>query len=172
MKKYLVLFTLALMFKTTAYAQNWYVDGGVGLIEFDDGTDSVSPTNLYVRGGYQFNQYFNIGLEASTTISPDQINSVPGVDFDVDTVTFYVRGGVPINESIWLYGQLGRTNTELTGEYLGVEISTDDNDTMFGLGAEVDIGSSNTYLALNYSIYNNNDGVDVTAFNIGVGVRF
>jgi hypothetical protein len=171
MKKYTV-FALALLFVTTAHAQNWYIDGGVGFIEFDDGTDSISPTNLYVRGGYQFNKYFNLGLEASATISPDQIDSVPGVDFDVDTVTLYVRGGVPVTESIWLYGQLGRTNTELTGEYLGVEVSQDDDDTMLGLGAEIDIGSSNAYLALNYSIYNNNDGVDVTALNIGIGARF
>lgn len=172
MKKHLVLFTLALLFNTSAYAQNWYVDGGAGFIKFDDGTESISPTNLYIRGGYQFNQYFNIGLEASTTISSDQIDSLPGVDFDVDAVTFYVRGGVPVNESIWLYGQIGRTNTELTGEFQGIEVSEDDNDTMFGFGVDVDLGSSGTYLALNFSKYNNNDGVDVNAFNLGVGVRF
>ena len=94
------------------------------------------------------------------------------MDFDVSAVTFYVRGGAPINENIWVYAQLGQTNTELSADFQGIEISVDDNDTMFGLGAEIDFGSKSTYLALNYSSYNNNDGVDATAFNLGVGVRF
>lgn len=162
----------ALLLSTSASAENWYIDGGAGFIKFDDGTDSISPTNVYLRGGYRINQYFNLGLESSTTVSSDQIPSAPGVDFSVDAVTLYVRGGLPVNESIWIYAQLGRTNTKLTGEFQGVKVSEDNNDTMYGVGAEIDLGLKSTYLALNYSAYNNNDGVDVTAFNLGVGVRF
>lgn len=172
MKKSLTLFVLASLLSGPCIAQNWYVDGGISFIDFDDGTDSISPTNLYIRGGYQFNQYFNAGLESSVTISSDSLDYAPEVEFDVDTFTFYIRGGVPVSESVWLYGQIGRTNTELTAEYLGVEVSEDDNDTMFGFGAEIDVGSGNTYLSLNYSMYNNNDGVDVTGINLGVGARF
>lgn len=166
------MLSTALLFSSSALAENWYVDGGAGFITFDDGTDSISPTNIYLRGGYKINQYFNVGLESSTTVSSDQISSVPGVDFDVDAVTLYVRGGMPVTEGIWIYGQLGRTNTKLTGEALGIKVSEDDNDTMYGLGADVNLGNKNLYLALNYSMYNNNDGVDVTAFNLGLGVRF
>jgi len=43
---------------------------------------------------------------------------------------------------------------------------------MMGLGAEIDLGDKSKYLALNYSIYNNNDGADVTGSNIGLGLRF
>lgn len=172
MKKNILLLSSVLLLSTSAFAEKWYVDGGAGFIKFDDGTDTLSPTNIYLRGGYQFNQYFNIGLESSTTVSSDQLSDFPGIDFDVDAVTFYVRGGVPVTAGIWVYAQLGRTNTELTGEYLGVQISEDNNDTMYGLGADVDLGSKNLYLALNYSMYNNNDGVDVTAFNLGLGLRF
>jgi len=163
---------LALLLNTPAFAQNWYVDGGVGFVKFDDGSDSISPTNLYIRGGYQFNQYFNAGLESNVTIASDSVDYAPDVEFDVDTFTLYIRGGVPVSEGVWLYGQIGRTNTELTAEYLGTEISDDDNDTMFGFGAEIDVGSGNTYLSLNYSMYNNNDGVDVTGINLGFGARF
>ncbi len=172
MKKNILLLSTALLFSTSALADNWYIDGGAGFITFDDGTDTLSPTNIYLRGGYRVNQYFNVGLESSTTVSSDQLSGFPGMDFDVDAVTLYVRGGMPVTESVWLYAQLGRTNTELTAEYLGVQVSEDDNDTMYGLGADVDLGSKNLYLALNYSMYNNNDGVDVTAFNLGLGVRF
>lgn len=172
MKKNILLLSATLLFCTSASAENWYVDGGAGFINFDDGTDTISPTNIYLRGGYQFNQYFNVGLESSTTVSSDQLSDFPGVDFDVDVVTLYVRAGVPVGESIWVYGQLGRSNTELTGQALGIKASQDDNDTMYGVGADVDLGSKNLYLALNYSSYNNNDGVDVTAFNLGLGLRF
>lgn len=171
MKKVLII-SLALLFSSSAMSENWYLGGGAGLIEFDDGVDSISPTNIYIRGGYQLNQYFNIGIESSITISSDQISDSPDVDFDVDVVSFYVRGGVPLNESIWVYAQAGRANTELTAEFRGVELSDDDNDTMYGVGAEFDLGDKKTYLAVNYSIYNNNSGVDVTALNLGVGFRF
>jgi len=172
MKKNILLLSAALLFSTSTFAENWYIDGGAGFIKLDDGIESISPTNIYLRGGYQFNQYFNIGLESSTTVSSDQLASLPGVDFDIDVVTFYVRGGLPVNESIWIYAQLGRSNTELTAEFQGLQVSEDNNDTMYGLGAEIDLGLKSTYLALNYSAYNNNDGVDVTAFNLGIGVRF
>jgi hypothetical protein len=173
MKKNILLLMTALLLSTSASAENWYIDGGAGFIKFDDGTDSISPTNIYLRGGYRINQYFNLGLESSTTVSSDQIPSIPGVDFNIDVVTFYVRGGLPVNESIWIYAQLGRSNTKLSADIPGgLSVSEDDNDTMYGLGAEIDLGLKSTYLALNYSAYNNNDGVDVTAFNLGVGIRF
>ena len=171
-KKHIALFSAAMMFSTSVFCQNWYIDGGAGFVNFDDGVDEISPTNLYLRGGYRFNPYFSIGLESSVTVSPDQLPSVPDVDLSVSAVTFFLRGGVPVGESVLIYGQIGRTNTELTAEYQGLEISEDDNDTSLGFGAEIDIGNSPAYVALNYTLYNNNDGVDVTGLNIGVGARF
>ena len=174
MRRKIFLLPFAMLFNTSVLAGNWHVDGGAGFITLDDGLDELSPTNLYVRGGYQFNQYFNIGIESSFTISPDQIASDPDTDFDVDVVTFYVRAGAPVNKNVWLYGQIGRSNSEFTGESAGFDdISLDDDDIMLGFGAEIGLGSKSTYLALNYSIYNNNDDFfDVSALNIGVGTRF
>jgi len=172
MKKISLLLSLTLLFSTSIFAQNWYIDGGLALVKFDDGVDTISPTNLYIRGGYQFNPNFNIGLESNATISPDQISDFSDVDLSVSAVTFYVRGGFPISDSIWLYGQIGRANTEFIAEFSGFEASIDDNDTMLGLGAEINLNNKTTYLALNFSTYNDNEGVDVTALNIGIGARF
>ena len=166
------LIPATLLLTTSVFAQNWYVDGGLGLIKFDDGVDTISPTNLYFRGGYQFNPNLNVGLESSATLSPDQISDFSDVDLSVTAVTFYVRGGFPISNSVWLYGQIGRANTEIIAEFSGAEVTADDNDTMLGLGADIDLGSNNMYLALNYSVYNNNEGVDVSGFNLGIGARF
>jgi hypothetical protein len=172
MKKFILLLSLSLIFGNSAFARDWYFDGGLGLMKFDDGTDSVSPTNLYLRGGYQFNKYFNVGLESNFTVSPDQVAAAPGVDFDVDTLTFYGRAGVPVNRYLWVYGQLGRTNAELTANFSGNNSSEDNNDTMYGVGAEIYPFKIPAYIALNYSSYNDNGGVKVTAFNLGVGYRF
>jgi hypothetical protein len=133
--------------------------------------DKLSPTNIYVRGGYIINPYFNVGIEANVTISPDQVPGTP-VDFSVDVGTLYVRAGAPVSDSVRIYAQIGSSNTTLTGEYGGLSLSADDSDMMMGFGADIDFGTGSTYLAVNYSIYNNNDGVDVTGFNLGIGARF
>ena len=172
MKKFILIISISLFFCSPASARDWYIDGGVGILEFDDSSDAVSPTNLYFRGGYQFNKYFNIGLESNFTVSPDQAAVAPGVDFEVDTLTFYGRAGVPVNRYLWVYGQLGRTNTELSKSSSGGSNSEDNNDTMYGFGAEVYPFNKPVYIALNYSSYNDNGGVNVTALNLGVGYRF
>lgn len=171
MKKHILLF-VSLLFSTSALAEDWYADAGLGFVNFDDGVDEISPTNIYIRGGYVINENFNIGIESSATISSDQISGAPGVDFDVDIFTIYVRGVIPMNNKVRLYAQLGQSNTELTGEAGGVSVSIDDNDLMIGFGAEIGLGEGTAYLALNFSSYNSSDGVDATAFNIGVGARF
>ncbi len=68
MEKNILLLSTTLLFSTATFAQNWYVEGGASLIEFDDGTDIISPANLYIRGGYQFNRYFNVGLETTSLV--------------------------------------------------------------------------------------------------------
>jgi len=171
MKKHILLLCGAMTVCSPTLAEEWYVDGGLGFVTFDDGFDKLSPTNIYIRGGYIINPNFNVGVEANVTVSPDQIPGSP-VDFSVDMGTVYVRGGAPVSDSVRIYAQLGSTNTTLTAELGGIEVSVDDNDMMMGFGAEIDLGSGSNYLAINYSIYNNNDGVDVTAFNIGAGARF
>jgi len=172
MKTKTLLLATTFLFSTSTIAENWYFGGGLGSMKLDDGVDTLSPKNLYLRGGYAFNENFEIGLESSSTISSDQLSEAPDVDFDVDAVTFYLRLGMPVSEGIKVYGQVGRSNTEITAEFNGFEVSDDDNDMMYGLGAEIDLGDNSTYIALNYSNYYDDDNFDISAFNIGIGFRF
>lgn len=168
MKKKSLLICSAMLLSSSCMAADWYVDGGLGAVTLDDGVDEVSPTNIYIRGGYIINENFDIGIESNVTVSPDEISSV---DFDVDIGTIYVRAGLPVGENNRVYAQIGSSNSELTGSAGGFSVSVDDRDTMLGFGADIGLSES-LYLALNYSIYNNNDGVDVTGLNVGIGTRF
>jgi hypothetical protein len=161
MKKSISILIITLSFSTAAFARDWYVDSGLGFINFDDGNNSISPTNLYLRGGYQYNKYYNFGLESSFTVSPDQISDA---DIDVNTLTFYGRGGTPVNKYLWVYAQLGWTSTEVN--------NSNNNDLMYGLGVEAYPLNKPIYIALNYSSYFRKSGDDVTAFNLGIGYRF
>ncbi len=133
MKNKIILLIALMVSSSIVLAENWYVDGGLGFVKFDEGVDELSPTNIYIRGGYKINQYFNFGIEVSVTVSLDQISSAPEVDFDVDMGTIYIRSGVPVGESVQLYGQIGSSNAELSASYAGVKASVDDNDIMMVL---------------------------------------
>jgi hypothetical protein len=60
---------------------------------------------------------------------------------------------------------IGPTNVELTSEFGGFSISADDDDTGIGFGFEKAIDSYS--ISIDYIIYNDNDGVDVNAINLG-----
>ncbi|MCW8922175.1 MAG: porin family protein [Gammaproteobacteria bacterium] len=172
MKTNIFVVCIVMLFSSSCLAEDWYVDGGLGFVSFDDGVDEISPTNIYIRAGYIINPNFNVGIEASVTADSDQLAWAPGVDFDVDVGTIYVRAGAPVGENNMVYAQIGSSNTTLTASAGGLSISGDDRDMMMGFGADIGLGDDSLYLAINYSIYNNNDGVDVTGFNLGIGARF
>ncbi len=175
--KYCLVLIAASLSSTSVFAEqwtpnHWYIDGGLGSVKFDDGYDQVKPTNIYVRGGYFINQNFNIGLESNVTISPDQLDWAPGVDFSVNIGTLYFRAGAPVSDNVMMYAQIGSSNTELSAKYNGVKTTQSDRDTMLGVGAEIGFGTGPMYAAINYSKYNNNSGVDVSGFTFGIGTRF
>ena len=175
--KYCLILIVASLSSASVSAEQWtpnqwYIDGGIGSIKFDDGYDQVTPTNIYVRGGYFINQNFNIGLESNVTTSPDQIAFAPGVDYSVNIGTLYFRVGAPVSDNVMMYAQIGSSNTELGAEYKGVKVTSSDRDTMLGAGAEIGFGAGSMYMAINYSQYNNNSGVKVTGLNLGIGTRF
>ena len=172
-KKHVFLF-LTLFIPSSLFAQGWYVGGGAGLVDFDDAGISYSPLNAYAKGGYAFNQYIDVGLEASATIIPDEISSI---DIAVNIVTFFLRAGLPIDDTARIYAQIGQSNTELSLTIGNVEGSIDDTDSSIAFGIEINLGNQNSYVDINYSSYF--DGIfegiapaEATAINIGIGARF
>jgi hypothetical protein len=168
--KILATAILALLISFTASAQDephayWSLGGS--LLTFDDGFDSIEPKQVFGRLGYEFNANFGIGFEGGFSLIEDELF---GLDYDVSTTFFYLRGSVPIGSGSKLYAMIGPTNVELTGSVGGFSISADDDDTGIGLGFERDLGTSSFFV--DYIRYNDDEGVDVYAINLGLGARF
>ena len=157
---------LILMISIPATAQEekpqayWSLGGS--LLTFDDGVDSIKPIQVFGRLGYDFNAYIGVGIEGGFSLIEDEIS---GVDFDVTTTFLYLRGSVPIGDDSKLYAMVGPTNVEVTGSLGGISISADDDDTGIGFGFEKSIGTYS--ISVDYIIYNDNSGVDVSAINLG-----
>ncbi len=162
------ILTLIISFAATAQeAPRVYWTLGGSLLTFDDGVDSIDPTQVFGRLGYDFNAYFGIGVEAGFSLIDDEIG---GVDFDVSTIFFFLKGSIPVGDDAKIYAMIGPTDVELTGSLGGISISADDDDTGIGFGFEKAIDSYS--ISVDYIVYNDNSGVDVTAINLGFAKRF
>jgi len=144
-----------------------YAGIGGGLMEFDDGFDSISPKQLIFRFGYDFNDYVGLGLEGGFSLIEDDFS---GIDYGVSTTFLYVKGSLPVSDSASVYVLAGPTNVELSADVSGITFSADDNDTGFGFGFETQLTSARLFF--DYITYNDNDGADVSSLNIGALFRF
>ena len=157
---------LTLMISIPAMAQEeksqayWSLGGS--LLTFDDSVDSIKPIQVFGRLGYDFNDYIGIGFEGGFSLIDDELG---GVDFDVTTSFLYLKGSLPIGEDSKLYAKIGPTSVELTGTFGGISVSADDDDTGIGFGFEKSMGTRS--ISVDYIIYNDNSGVDVSAINLG-----
>ena len=157
----LLIILLSLAASVQAAPANYWSVGG-SLLTFDDGFNPVEPIQIFGRIGHDFNENIGIGFERGFSLVKDE---VLGVDFDVTTTFLYLKGSLPIGDNEKLYAMIGPTNTELTGSLGGFSYSIDDDDTGIGFGFEKSFNSSS--ISVDYIIYNDNDGVDVSAINVG-----
>jgi len=140
---------------------------GGGLLDFDDGFDTVSPKQLIFRVGYNFNPYIGVGIEGGFSLIEDELF---GIDYDVSTQFIFVKGSYPISDTASVYVLAGPTNVELTGSVGGFSISADDDDTGIGFGFETQLSGARFFA--DYITYNDNDGVDVSSLNFGAAFDF
>ena len=163
--KRLIAGILTLLFSFAAPAQarpsSYWTLGG-SLLTFDGGGEPIEPVQIFGRLGYDFNANIGIGVEGGFSLIEDEIL---GVDFDVTTAFFYLKGSLPLGDGAKIYAMAGPTNVELTGSLGGFSVSSDDDDTGFGFGYEKKLSTHS--FSIDYIMYNNNTGVDVSAINIG-----
>jgi len=143
-----------------------YLGFGGSAFRFDDGTDSIRPINVYGRLGYDWVKWFGIGIEGSTTLGKDDIDSIPGVDFSVSTTFIYLRFSIPVTPKSKIYLSSGPSQVKLKASGGGASASVDDDGLGGAIGYEHNFG---TYgFTVDYTQYYNKNNVDVGAVNIGL----
>lgn len=161
--KNLIIGLLALVsFSVNAEVGGYWSLGG-SFVDFDDGVDTVSPTNIYGRLGYDFNEYIGVGFDFGTSLIEDDLF---GVDFGVDTTFLFLKGSVNVSDTTKIYAMVGPSNVELTASLSNVTFSTDDDDTGIGFGIQFALDKS-TAVHVEHITFFDKDDVEVTGLNIG-----
>jgi hypothetical protein len=142
----------------------WFVGIGAGLVSSDDGSETIEPVNLYLRGGLGINERFDVGVEATSTISDDGVGSV---DYDLETTLVFFKINFDIGDSTTIYALLGSASIEITGKQGGNKLTLDDSDTAFGVGIEFWNNDSSAFV-IDYISYYDDDEFDGVASDLTV----
>jgi opacity protein-like surface antigen len=83
----------------------------------------------------------------------------------------YLRGGFPVNETLYPYAVLGYTRGKIKASYGGDSISSSESDTSFGLGVDIKLNEK-AAINLEYLNYIDKDGAVLDGFSIGISSTF
>lgn len=151
---------------------------GLGVGEATNKADEIdfdaSDTAFKVVGGYSFNKYIAAEVGYIDAGSPDQQFGASNIKIEATGFTVAALGKLPIGNSFAFIGKLGYASykSEATLSLGGGSISSDDDneDLLYGIGAEVYLGNHFT-LRAEYEAVDVPDGEFTIASLNGV-VRF
>jgi hypothetical protein len=144
--------------------KNAWLGLGVASVRLSEsGVGTVSPLNISLRLGYDFNRYIGIGFEGGGTLMEDDFQ---GVDYGINTLFGFVRFVAPIGTKSKIYALVGPANVKVKGTLGASSASVDDDDTAYGIGFERDLDGYG--FTIDYISYYSANGVDIEGFNIGL----
>ena len=127
------------------------VRGGVGISD-GDGTASVSLRDPFLDG---------VSVSADGKASLDEFFGV------------YIRGGVPIGDSVYPYLIAGYAQSKVTLNFGDFGDIASDSDADFSYGVGLDIKLSETLSGnIEYMNYYDKDGFELSGFAIGITLKF
>lgn len=151
---------------TNVYADTgWFVGGGGGLINLDDGTDQIDTGNLFFRGGYHISEIIEIGAEVGLTIFTDDINDI---DHDVQTMMVFLKASLPLSDFTRVYVLAGASNIKLIQGVASTSAEFDDDGTAVGIGVQVR-SANDSFYTVDYITYFDEDEFDSTVGDVKVG---
>jgi opacity protein-like surface antigen len=172
-----VLALVLVIFSSNTYAEESYFSIGGGAFELSDEdiSDDASLLALTGRLGTNFNEYFSGEVRLGFGVGDDSV-SVPllgNVDIELDSMYgAYLRSGLPVSDSLFLYGVLGYTRSEITVSVPGFGSGSDsESDLSYGVGIDIDL-SRNYLLNIEYMNYLDKGAVEITGFTVGFAKRF
>ena len=135
-----------------------FLSFGVGHVEFDDDDDKESQFQFASRGGYAFNDYFDIGVDLNLSLGSTKDDD----DFNIETSYLFVRTNLPINNEYRLYLMAGVTHVELQNYTLAGfsrELKSQSGNG-YGIGLQIPMKENNAYFAIEYVNYLDEDEFD------------
>jgi opacity protein-like surface antigen len=134
--------------------------------DFDSDTDLGV---LFVRGGYQFNQYVAVEARLGEGVQDDKIQ---GLKLEIDNMYgAYAKVGLPTEIGLYPYVLLGMTHAEVKASARGFSDTTSDSDVSYGIGADYWFNKQLS-AGLEYANLYDTDGVTVSGFTLGVNYKF
>lgn len=138
-------------------------------LEFDDFDADTDLGVLFVRGGYQFNQYVAIEGRLGQGVQDDEIQ---GLKLEIETIYgAYAKVGLPTDVGLYPYVLLGMTHAEVKASARGYSDTSSDSDVSFGIGADYWFNSQLS-AGLEYANLYDTDGVTVSGLTVGVNYKF
>ena len=161
----------ALLFCSTAFAEGFYVGGGVGFVQLeasDSGIDFDANTfGWRVLGGYEIND--NFAVEAAYFDTGDAKDTILGTDVELTLDGFILSGlaMLPLNDAITLFGKLGYYDADAKASVGGFSASDSDSGILLGGGARFDF-NDNLGLRGEFDWFDSDD----TIWSLGVTLQY
>lgn len=156
---------------TSGTQPGFYVGGGYTFATLDlDGAPSNADVGaLFVRGGYQINEYIALEARLGEGVGDD---TVSGVKLEIDNIYGgYVKVGLPTEVGLYPYALLGYTHAKLKASIPGESITSSDSDVSYGIGADYWFNKQLS-AGLEYANFYDKDGDKITGLTLGVNYKF
>ncbi|KAA5804793.1 porin family protein [Alkalicaulis satelles] len=170
MKTILLSTAAALLVVSGASAQDGRIHLGGGALHID--ADGANVSGAYVRGGYDFTQFFGAELEGHLGLKDDTVNLGGGVFADVGLnygVAGFLKAQYPVSEQFSVFARGGYAWAEFDASAAGLSIKEDDDGFAYGVGAEWAFAGPN---AIRFDYTRVNFSEDANVWTIGYVRRF
>lgn len=124
---------------------------------------------LFLRGGYQINQYLAVEGRLGEGVQDDKVQ---GVKLEIEEMYgVYAKVGLPTEIGLYPYALLGMTHAKLKASVPGFSASSTDSDISYGVGADYWF-SKQLSAGLEYANFYDKDGDTISGFTLGVNYKF
>jgi opacity protein-like surface antigen len=149
----------------------FYVGGGYSFtrIESNDVDVDADLGVLFLRGGFQLNQYVALEARLGEGVQDEKIH---GVKLEIqDVYGGYVKVGLPTDVGLYPYALLGMTHAKLKASVPGNSASSSDSDVSYGVGVDYWFDQKLS-AGLEFANFYDKDGDTISGITLGLNYKF
>ena len=150
-----------------------YLGGNMMYLNYTEDDIDVDLGALYLRGGYQFNEWAALEARIGTGIRNDTttyMGTLVHIDAN-DIYGAYFVAGIPNDSVFYPYAVAGYTHAELEASLLGFSDTSSDSDFSYGVGTDIRI-SDNVAANVELMRYMDKDGFEMDGLSAGIKYTF